>query len=213
MARNDMQAKYVCLDTETTGLDPSKNALVEIGAIVLNDKLEPDENVATFHTLVRPVEGVHEIDAKAIKINKHEWVWSKSSDEYQSALEYPEACEELSEFLMGAFGKAQWIIMCGWNVSFDEGFLRELYNFRFNYPDTAPTAAAYPWPFHYHKLDFLGICRYLDIRAGRPPRKSYSLDALAKHFYGDGMAKFAMHTAMGDAQMTLKIIKAMEGYK
>ena len=204
---NTDAVKYLCVDTETTGLDSDKHALLEIGAIVLNKHLRPQEGVDPFRITVRPVEGVHEIEAKAIHVNNHKWVYEPDSEAYQAAYAYPEACQEFHEFLTSVYGKPTWIVMVGWNVGFDEDFLKALYT----YTNTREGATkTFPWPFHYHKIDLLGICRYLDIVNKRPPRKSYSLDAMAKHFYGHELAKFAMHTAMGDAQMSLKVLDAME---
>jgi len=199
------QAAYLCVDTETTGLEPEHCAMVEIGAIALNKRLRPLEGKsATLNLTLRPDKRVHEIQAKAIQINGHKWVYNENSQEWKDALPYEEAREVFHDFIVSHFPKPKFIVMVGWNVGFDERFLKAMYAYQ------GESNVSYGWPFHYHKLDLLAICRYLDLRAGRPPRKSYSLEALSKAYFGDGMAKFAAHTAMGDAQMCLKVLEAME---
>jgi len=45
-----MDETLVSLDLETTGLDPTRDEIIEIGAV----KFRGDEVVDTFHTMVKP---------------------------------------------------------------------------------------------------------------------------------------------------------------
>lgn len=206
-----MADQYLLLDTETTGLDPEHHAIIELAAmklIVEDGTFGIPVGHKHFHTLVRPAEH-HSIDARALEVNKHYWCKDKESKEYKSALEYGAAWAALYVWLKKNYAKPEWLILCGWNPSFDEAFLRYMHS----YPEMPGTAgnAAYVrsnWPFHYHKLDFLSIARYLDVRAQRS-RKTYKLEKMAEHFYG-AASTFAMHSALGDCHMALQILHRME---
>ena len=198
---------YLCFDTETTGLASYTHGLLEVGALALDGKLRKREGVPSFHTYVRPLPS-HRIDARAIAINKCTWVRDPRSTTYQRALTYEQARKAFQDYVRETFGitadtpVTEKIIAVGWNVDFDLAFLKALYE-QTNTP-------LKEWPFHYHKLDLLSICRYLDLRAGRPLRKSYSLEAMSKELYGGVLGKFAAHTALGDAHMCLKILESLE---
>jgi DNA polymerase III epsilon subunit-like protein len=195
--------KYLLIDTETTGLHERKNAIVEIGAQVLDDKMQLVE-AAPFHCLVRPHKDAV-IDKRALNVNNHHWVEDHDSDEWKKALPPDKAWEAMEEFLKPHYDILTWIVLVGWNVGFDEMFLKGMYH-HINGED--PTVGRPPWPFHYHKIDLLGVVRFIDARMGRV-RKSYKLEHMAKDYFGVA-ADFAMHTALGDSQMCLKVAHEAE---
>ncbi|MHC4619102.1 MAG: 3'-5' exonuclease [Planctomycetota bacterium] len=211
-----MKPLYIALDTETTGLDPAKNTIVELAAIALDDKLQPRNEDDVYQTLVKPWEGA-DIHPRALEVNGHYWCQDPESDAYKKAVSYPAAWNGFLEYMVKHFGpEPKWIIMIGWNPSFDEGFLRAMharaFDLNMSIDDLPSPAAAYnveTWPFHYHKLDYLSICRYLDIRAGRT-RRTYKLERIAGHYFGDAMVKMAEHTALGDTQLAIKTLAAVE---
>jgi len=202
--------QYLAIDTETTGLNSDLHSLLEIAAIPLNAKLQK-QDVEPFHTLVRPIHG-RSVDAKAIEINGHTWATQCAGPVWDKALNYRDARIEFKKYIAQHFGPdASFIVLVGWNVSFDEGFLQRLYTYS-NEGVTVPTDSVLTrekWPFHWHKIDLQGICRYLDIRAGRS-RRSYRLGALAEHYYATSLAKYAAHTALGDCEMQLRVLEAVE---
>lgn len=208
--------EYIALDTETTGLDFQQNAMVELAAIALDDKLQPRDENDVFQTLVRPWEGA-KVHPRAIQVNNHTWALDKNSDGYQKALPYPKAWAAFMEYMVKHFGpEPRWIIMIGWNPSFDEAFLRDMharcFDLKERVADLPQPNAAYTleeWPFHYHKLDYLSICRYLDVKAGRT-RRTYKLERVAEHYFGGALVKAAEHTALGDTLLAIKTLKAVE---
>jgi len=206
------EGQYLAVDLETTGLDPSRNSIIEIGAVPLDEYLNRRPDVEPFHTYVQPWPDA-EVAQQALAVNKQFWVNKPESDEYKRALPYRQAWEAFWSFLYKHYGdNPKFIVLVGWNVSFDEGFLKRMcvwsnVNERVAIHDDA--LKKYKWPFHWHKIDLLGVCRYLDARKGRPPRKSYRLEALAEHYYS-ALAKFAAHTAMGDCELQLKVLEAIE---
>jgi DNA polymerase III epsilon subunit-like protein len=206
-----MADQYCLLDTETTGLDPEHNGIIELAAekiIVEEGRFGVPVGHKHFHTLVRPAEG-HGITDAALEVNKHYWCKDPTSQQYKNAMPYTDAWDAFYAWLKKNYEKPEWLIMLGWNPSFDEAFLRYMHSYP-NVPGTAGNAAYVRsnWPFHYHKIDFISLARYLDIRAGRS-RRTYKLEKMAEHFFG-AVSNFAMHTALGDARMALTILHRME---
>jgi DNA polymerase III epsilon subunit-like protein len=209
--------KYILIDTETTGLDPHTACVLEIGARVLdiqdtNIVLRPD--TPPFHTLVRPFADA-DIHPAALNVNGHYWCQDKKREEYQEAKTVEEAWASLMAYLIKHYEKPDWIIPCGWNVGFDEAFLKHAMYERIVRPGHAQSVLDVKgrWPFHYHKLDFLTICRYIHIKQGRvrsgAPRIAYKLETMVEHCFSK-FGEFAMHTALGDAEMALEVLHAVE---
>lgn len=196
--------KYVLLDTETGGLSETRNPIIELGARILTPDLRFADS-SVFHAHIRPAEGL-EIDSRALAVNNLRWADDPDSDSYKKALSEEEAWEKFVEWLMKNFEIATWIVPVGWNVRFDAAVLKAL--FQRVHPDSPPAAGQPPWPFHYHTIDLLGIVRFFDARMGRE-RESYRLQALAVDYYGTA-AGFAMHTALGDSDMALRVAHVVE---
>lgn len=195
--------KYLLIDTETTGLDPHKNAVVELGAQILTSDLQ-ETDLPPLHLLIRPHENAI-IDKRALNINNHHWCNDKKSEGYEKALKIGAAWQALEAYTQQHYDVASWIVLVGWNVGFDEAFLKGLY---YNVHQETPTVGRPPWMFHYHKIDLLGTVRYFDARQGKV-RKSYKLEHIAAEYYG-AATKFAMHTALGDSRMCLKVTQQVE---
>lgn len=189
---------YICLDLETTGLDAAKHGILEMGAVALDNQLNVRQDVPPFHALVKPQDH-HIIEDVALNINGHHWIKDPESENYQKALSYDELKHVFYDgFLKDYYDRdPSWIIMVGWNISFDEGFLKTMFELE----------PRYAWPFHYHKLDLLSICRFIDLKRQKT-RRSYKLETLARHYLGDDHVKKA-HTALHDAQTALKVLNAV----
>lgn len=100
-----MAKKYIILDTETTGLEVSQgHRVIEIGAVVLNDRRKSEEH---FHTYLNPSRLIDEEASKVHGIMN------------QDLLDKPffeDIAEEFLEFIDGA-------ILVIHNAEFDVGFL------------------------------------------------------------------------------------------
>ena len=100
-----MAKKYIILDTETTGLEVSQgHRVIEIGAVVLNDRKKSEEH---FHTYLNPSRLIDEEASKVHGIMN------------QDLLDKPffeDIAEEFLEFIDGA-------ILVIHNAEFDVGFL------------------------------------------------------------------------------------------
>ncbi len=188
------RATHLLVDTETSGLDPERHAILEVGAIALDDSLAPVGDPLEFTVRPRPGD---EIEAEAIRVNGHTWATDPASEGWAAALEADAAAETLLCFMESAGLPREYVPLVGWNVSFDERFLRRLLGAR-------------PWPFHFQWIEMISVVRFIDAKTGAPPRRSYKLTAVV----GDMLSKEAIaaskaHSALGDCQLTLGVIRAL----
>ena len=100
-----MAKKYIILDTETTGLEVHQgHRVIEIGAVVINDRSKSDEH---FHTYLNPS---RLIDEEASKVH------GIMNEDLIDKPDFDEIAEEFIEFVDGA-------TLVIHNAAFDVGFL------------------------------------------------------------------------------------------
>ena len=108
--------KQVFFDLETTGTWTNKHGITEISMIVVNE----DGSQDSFFRTVRPIDG-SEIDLEALRVT------NKTVEEingYDSpGIVYKALTDFLGEYV-DKFDKLDKMILYGYNVKFDEGFLR-----------------------------------------------------------------------------------------
>lgn len=122
--------KYAIVDLETTGLDPFKHEIIEIGA-----RLFDSDDLDIFTDINVRVKPEHpELgEAKAYAVNGYnpvDWVDSEPIDVV------------LKQLQSAFFGR----IFMSYNVTFDWGFMAAAYR-KSNLRD----------PFHYHRLDLMTL--------------------------------------------------------
>ena len=112
-----MTKKLIVLDTETTGLEVDQgHRIIEIGAVMLEDRKQTDQH---FHTYLNPQRA---IDEEAQKVH------NISNEQVKNAPDFSEIAESFLEFVEGS-------ILVIHNASFDLGFLNaELKRASSNYP-------------------------------------------------------------------------------
>lgn len=130
---DQIQARYIAFDVETTGLDPYEDRIVELGAVLFVNELP----VERFSSLVNP--GVP-ISAAASAVNLI------TNDMLETAPTEQEIYPKFIEFLGDAVNGN--IVMCAHNASFDFNFLcntlsRLNYTANFQYIDTLSLARQY----------------------------------------------------------------------
>jgi len=97
--------EYIVLDTETTGLNPSKDEILSIGAVkIKNNKIITSES---FEVFIKPL---NEISHESIKIHHI------TKDDLKNALEINEALEKLLFFISN-------LPIVGYYISFDINIL------------------------------------------------------------------------------------------
>ena len=100
-----MAKKYIILDTETTGLEVLQgHRIIEIGAVLLNDRKKTEEH---FHTYLNPS---RLIDDEASKVH------GIMNEDLEDKPDFSEIAEEFLEFVDGA-------TLVIHNAAFDIGFL------------------------------------------------------------------------------------------
>jgi len=100
-----MAKKYIILDTETTGLEVLQgHRIIEIGAVLLNDRKKTEEQ---FHTYLNPS---RLIDEEASKVH------GIMNEDLEDKPDFSEIAEEFLEFVDGA-------TLVIHNAAFDIGFL------------------------------------------------------------------------------------------
>jgi len=159
-----MDNDFIFIDVETTGLSyASGDAVCEIGALRLRD----DKVVDTFQTLINPK---REIPAEVSNIHH---IYQK---DVEDAPYFENIAVKLNVFLSDA-------IICGYNVSFDLGFLNNEFKKIKQSPLNMPS------------LDVL-----IMARRAFPELKKHNLVAVANFLNLGGGKKF--HRAYDDAEVT-----------
>lgn len=97
------ELEYVVIDTETTGLSPNRNRIIEIAAI----KLKGGQRVATFETLLNPHRRLPGYITELTHITQ---------DMVSSAPDFNKVIDKFLDFIQGC-------IVVGHNVAFDIRFL------------------------------------------------------------------------------------------
>jgi len=173
------------IDLETTGLDPEKHEIIEIGCLIVEQIEENGERVfkvkEEFEIKVKPTR-IEDADPVALRINHYneaDWLFAADLDKSLKAL---------SEKISGS-------IMIGHNVTFDWNFLQKAF---------AETGIENT--LHYHKLDTISIAfakLYNEIEV-----KRFSLKFLCEHFK---IKNKKAHSALSDVKATYELfIKLME---
>ena len=95
---------FVCIDTETTGLKPDRDRLIEVGLVRIEGGVEVDR----FQTLLQP-------DTPLLSIITE--ITGITDDDLVSAPRFEDVAEEIASFLDGALFVAH-------NAEFDYNFLK-----------------------------------------------------------------------------------------
>jgi DNA polymerase III subunit epsilon len=163
---NNCAVEFVVFDLETTGLSPERDAIVEIGALVVRDEQITSE---TFETLVHPRRNIPFYISKINGINDRM---------VQNAPTIDEALPEFLEFVAGRQLVAH-------NASFDIGFVRaSAARLGLNAPVRATCTVqlskrAFPQESR-HNLD--AICARLGLQASTRHRALADVEVTAQAF-------------------------------
>ncbi len=152
---------WVALDTETTGLEPESDRIIEVGAV----KFRGDEVLGVFQSFVNPGERLSRF------IRDYTGITQRDVDR---APYFPDVATELLPFIDGA-------PVVGHNVGFDLGFLRS-----HGLPIDGPVSDTYdlgrvfvPWA-SYHSLT--GLAKELDVPVERAHRAADDAETTRRVF-------------------------------
>ncbi len=173
------------IDLETTGLDPKKHEIIELGCLIVKQIPNPNgrgPNLEVIEELELKIKPKHleTAEPEALKINGYnemEWLF---------AVELEQAMKVLAE-------KTKDCIMVGQNVFFDWSFLKEAFE-----------QTGIENKMHFHRIDLISMAfakLYHDQSLER-----YNLRALAEFF---GVENSRAHTALADIKATFEIYKKL----
>lgn len=174
-------SKVLWIDTETTGLDPDKNAMIQLAYLVEIGGGVVEEG----DFLIRPFEGA-KVDEKALEINKRSGAEIMAFDEL--GLVMKDFKKILAKYV-NKFNKLDKFVLAGYNVSFDEQFLRSA----FTLTKDKFFGSWFFWP----KRE---VASYVSEHIAEQGLrlKNYKLETLCKHF----SIEIQAHEAMSDIAAT-----------
>ena len=183
--------KHLYFDLETTGLDPVKNGIIQLAAILMDN----EEEISRIDIIMNPMsrEGGCKIDKKALQVNK------RTIEEINSFQDYDSGFAELIGWLdqhVDAEVKWDFMIPVGFNSSqFDVPFLKEFFNIH---------DEEYHEYFGYKDIDVFKFVLALKYW-GSFETKNDQLKTLCTHFD----IKIDAHEAMSDIEATKELFKVL----
>lgn len=173
-------AKVIYIDTETTGFDPKKHGLTEVGAIVVENYIEVDHINLYINATTYSVE--KEITKEAIDL---------CGKNLCDLVSYPHQSTSFGSFMAWCreHSKNEKIQLVGYNIDFDIKFIKAW--FKENDEDFYNI-------FSHRTLDVLDLVRHLH-HACVLRTKDGKLATLCEHFD----IPIEAHTAKGDARATM----------
>lgn len=183
---------YVC-DTETTGINPEINDVIEVSfwRITLNNSIDEQKTWC-----IKPT-NPSTIEEKALHINKHkrEDILHNTALGRETYGEPADVVEEIEAWIMDDDMPISARVFVGQNPEFDYKFLKQLWT-KTNNKNT--------FPFYPFLIDTIQVARLIDVCIGKR-RDRYNLGALVKDF---GVTKVTAHRADGDTKMTKDLFLA-----
>jgi DNA polymerase III epsilon subunit-like protein len=182
------------VDTETTGLDPRKNEIIEVCVLPLDSNIKPRKDLMPFNITIKP-DRLEYVDASALKINKKDLpnLLKNGFEKFKAA----DLLDEYVERLNLAPGKK--IMPLAHNWPFDKEFLESwlgVLNFQYL--------------FDYHFRDTCSVAQYMNDRAvmhaEKPPFSRVNLKYLCSQYE---IRNQAPHTALGDCLATAEVYRQM----
>jgi len=172
------------IDLETTGLDPERHEIIEIGVILARQIERANtgplvEVIEEFELKVIP-ERIEDADPKALQINGYD------PERWTEAMSLGKAIEIVRD-------KTEDAVMVGQNVTFDWVFLEKAF-----------TKIGIKNKMHYHRVDLMSMAfaKLYDI----PEMQRFSLRELCVYF---GVKNEKAHNALSDIRATYEVYKKL----
>ena len=191
MIKNFHYQLFVC-DTETTGLDPYQNDIIELSLLRLNDEVQK-----TWH--IKPI-NVSNISADALRVNGHKLEDITHQTKYgKDTYQDPhKVIVEIENWIMESGASREDVMLIGQNIAFDKNMLEQLWK-KCNADDS--------FPFGRRILDTMQFEVLMDL-AKETKSESYSLSSIIKKY---GIKNDKAHTAAADVKATKELfIKQIE---
>lgn len=177
------------IDTETTGTDPSKHALLQVSAVLFSD----GKNVALFNEQIK--HDFAEVDLGALRVNRVKLGQIQSYGNDQRTV-----MTRLVDFLLELRERHTDIIVCGHNVNFDVQFLSAA----LKQIGVSNLSAVLP----FRVMDTASIGLFLNSTGKLNTRGKYSLSELMKAL--DIKEPERRHDSLVDALCTAEVFYALQ---
>lgn len=177
--------KLLFLDTETGGLDPSKNSLLQVGLIAY----DYDNGCICDKLSINIKENIYHVNPYALKYNG-----LNLCDIYESGVTKEEAVKKIINFIKNNFENKP--ILVGHNINFDKNMLNELFN-QCNYDINDY--------INYRMLDTMSLIWALHL-LGKLPIEACSSDGAFEYFQIEVKQR---HHALDDCMATLKLFEKL----
>lgn len=178
-----MSARLFAFDTETTGLDASKDEIISIAMLLLDSSFN-ELNRQVIYAL--PSDGI-EVHPKAAEVNgytKEKWI-------AKGAVSQDVLHREIKSFLVGQKD----LFPLGHNVGFDVDFLTSLFK---KHNDNLRGVLSY------HKVDTVGIAVFSDLALFGRMGSNYRLTELTERFE---LPHAEAHDALSDVLACVALFK------
>ena len=182
---------YLVIDTETGGLDPKTNPVLQIAMRLYREDGTTD---MTFNKTIEWSGADQPISVGAVAVNSY-----KFTDGYNPRC----VAIELVQFLAAVNHRkkfySQETCLLGQNLQFDIDFIEAFLN-RQGFTD-------WKEPFPYRRLDTSAIALFLAEAKILPYDMRFNLKAMYGHFFKCDIPE--AHNALGDVEATWKVYKAL----
>ena len=175
--------KLLVIDTETGGISPRRDALLQIGAVITNTNTYQEED--TYSVLIKPSPSLA-VKAEALAVN------GLTKEKLDKGVTEKEAIEGLVKFIAKFSYRGYWPIIVGWNIHFDVSFLKWAFrrnNFDWNGRDYKAMDVRALWV--YYNLVNKGSANYGGIT----------------HAVKELLHEDIPHDALADARATLDMMR------
>jgi DNA polymerase III alpha subunit (gram-positive type) len=184
------QGNYICIDTETSGLELDCNVLTAY-FIILDSAFN---EVASLDLKIR--HPFYKINPKALQVNKINLV-----DHDQVSMDKLDARLSLEKFLNTYKQNSLRFIPLGHNINFDINMLKS---------NGILTQDVYQNYFSPNVLDTIVLAQFLKTIGKIPSRQSISLVNLCNYFGIDTIKNLDSHNAECDIRMTIALFKQIQ---
>jgi DNA polymerase III epsilon subunit-like protein len=195
-------AKYIVIDTETSGLRSFENGLIQLASIALDSQLEI---VDTFDKIVNPpTEAIISDEALAIS--------GITQEKIKNGISYREVCEKYTEFIQINFLEKPVII--AQFFPFDYGFLDRVFSIAFDQSKIQLDITQFPFQdlLSRNFIDTKSLASAINLKQeveGKSPifqSTSLSSPGGLADTLGIPADSFTAHDALGDCQATHKAL-------
>jgi DNA polymerase-3 subunit epsilon len=184
--------KLAYIDTETTGLDPVKNAIIQIAGYIEID----GETRERFNIRMKPAPG-KVVEQSALEVN------GITGEDLATFDDHTEGYKKFTQTLgmyCNKFDKADKYFFVAYNATFDDRFIRQ-----FMLENNDPYFGSW---FHWPSID-VAVLAVDELMERRHEMPNFKLLTVAKE-YGMTIDEKRLHDAMYDIELTRDIYKAVK---